>query len=103
MMPVMAKATEKSGKIDEKQRKNAAADFVKGLSAEHKMLIILKSQLYGGKWEPMYQDLKNRLEGKPYIFKLANRINEDIERIEQMQQFEQQYGVDLCDYVKSVE
>jgi hypothetical protein len=99
----MAKATEKSGKINEKQRKNAIADFVKGLSAEHKMLIILKAQLYGGKWEPMYQDLKNRLEGKPYIFKLVNRINDDIERIEQMRQFEQQYDMNLCDYVNSIE
>ncbi len=99
----MAKITEKDGRIDEKKRKTAVADFVRGLSAEHKMLIVLKSQLYGGKWEPMYQDLKNRLEGKPYIFKLANRINDDIERIEQMRQFEQQHHVDLCDYVDSVE
>ncbi len=99
----MTKATEKSGKTDEKQRKNAIADFVKDLSAEHKMLIVLKVQLYGGKWEPMYQDLKNRLEGRPYIFKLANRISDDIDRIEQMQQFERQYDVNLCDYVSSVE
>jgi hypothetical protein len=99
----MAKIAGKDGKIDEKERKNAVNDFVKALSAEHKMLIILKSQLYGGKWEPMYQDLKNRLEGKPYIFKLANRINDDVERIEQMRQFEQQYGIDLCDYVNSIE
>ena len=99
----MAKITEKNGRIDEKERKNAIDDFVKTLSAEHKMLIILKSQLYGGKWEPMYQDLKNRLEGKPYIFKLANRINDDIERIEKMKQFEQQFGCDLLDYVDSVE
>ena len=99
----MAKIAGKGSKIDEKKRKNAIADFVRGLSAEHKMLIILKAQLYGGKWEPMYQDLKNRLEGKHYIFKLANRINDDIERIEQMRQFEQQYSVNLCDYVDSVE
>lgn len=99
----MAKIAGKNGKIDEKERKNVINDFVKALSAEHKMLIILKSQLYGGKWEPMYQDLKNRLEGKPYIFKLANRINDDVERIEQMRQFEQQYGIDLCDYINSVE
>lgn len=99
----MAKAAEKNGKVDEKNREKAIADFVKSLSAEHKMLIILKSQLYGGKWEPMYNDLKNRLEGKPYIFKLVNRINDDIERIDQIQQFEQQYNVNLSDYVESVE
>jgi len=99
----MAKITEKDGKTDGKKRKAAVADFVRGLSAEHKMLIVLKSQLYGGKWEPMYQDLKNRLEGKPYIFKLANRINDDVERIEQMRAFEKQYDVDLGDYVDSAE
>jgi hypothetical protein len=99
----MAKITEKNGKIDEKSQKTAITDFVKSLSAEHKMLIVLKSQLYGGKWEPMYQDLKNRLEGKPYIFKLVNRINDDIERIEQMRQFEKKYSIDLCDYIDSVE
>jgi len=99
----MAKVAPKGSKIDEKQHESAVTDFVKGLSSEHKMLIILKAQLYGGKWEPMYQDLKNRLEGKPYIFKLANRINDDIERIEQMRKFEQQHNVNLCDYVDSVE
>ncbi|MBN1787519.1 MAG: hypothetical protein JW806_03910 [Sedimentisphaerales bacterium] len=99
----MAKITEKKGKTGEKKQKNAIADFVKGLSTEHKMLIVLNSQLYGGKWEAMYQDLKNRLEGKPYIFKLANRINDDVERIEQMRQFEEQNNVNLCDYVDSVE
>jgi hypothetical protein len=78
-------------------------DFIKSLSAEHKMLIVLKSQLYGGKWEPMYQDLKNRLEGKPYIFKLANRINDDIERIEEMRKFEKENDVDLGEHVESVE
>jgi hypothetical protein len=98
-VPDMGKITEKS----ENNREKAVNDYVKGLSAEHKMLIVLKSQLYGGKWEPMYQDLKNRLDGKPYIFKLANRINDDIERIEQMRQFEKENGVDLSKYVESVE
>ena len=83
----------------EKTRKHAVSDFVRELSTEHKMLIVLKTQLYGGKWQPMYDDLKNRLQGKPYIFKLANRINDDIERIEQMRKFEDQYEVDLAEYV----
>ena len=61
------------------------SDFVNGLSKEHRMLIVLKAQLYDGTWEPMLDDLQNRLAGKPYIFKLANRIQDDIERIEQMQ------------------
>ena len=63
------------------------------------MLVILKAQLYGNRWEPMLQDLQNRLEGKPYIFKLANRINDDIGRIERMRNFEKQYEINLADFV----
>ena len=76
------------------------SDFVAGLSDEHRMLVVLKSQLYGGTWEPMLDDLKNRLAGKPYIFKLVNRINDDIERIKQMRKFESEHDIDLADYVK---
>ena len=75
------------------------SDFIRGLSDEHRMLVVLKSQLYGGTWEPMLDDLRNRLSGKPYIFKLANRIEDDIERIEDMQEFEKRHGIDLADYV----
>jgi len=78
----------------------AVSDFVEGLSDEHRMLVVLKAQLYGGTWEPMVDDLRNRLAGKPYIFKLANRIGDDIERIEQMQQFETEHKIDLADYVE---
>jgi len=51
-------------------------------------------------WEPMLDDLRNRLSGKPYIFKLANRIQDDIRRIEEMQEFEAEHDIDLADYVK---
>lgn len=78
------------------------SDFVRNLTDEQRMLIILKSQLYGGSWEPMLDDLRNRLEGKPYIFKLANRIHDDIERIEQMLDFEAKHNIDLADYVDSL-
>ena len=76
------------------------SDFVAGLSDEHRMLVILKAQLYGGTWEPMLDDLQNRLEGKPYIFKLVNRIKDDIERIEQMRKFEEEHKIDLAEYVE---
>ena len=77
----------------------AVAAYVDGLSQEHRMLVVLKAQLYGGSWEPMLDDLRNRLSGKPYIFKLVHRIQDDIERIEQMRKFEAEHGVDLTDYV----
>lgn len=75
-------------------------DYVSHLSAEHRMLVALKRQLYDGSWEPMLDDLRNRLSGKPYIFKLVNRIQEDIERIEEMKRFEAEHGVDLADFVE---
>ena len=74
--------------------------FVKGLSEEHRMLVILKRQLYGDSWVPMLDDLKNRLSGKPYIFKLTNRIRDDVERIERMAEFEAEHAIDLADYVE---
>ncbi len=76
------------------------ADYVGRLSDEHKMLVALKSQLYGGSWELMVDDLRNRLVGKPYIFKLVHRIQDDIERIEEMRKFEAEHQVDLADYVE---
>ena len=46
-------------------------------------------------------DLKARLEGRPYIFKLAHRIQDDRERIGRLRDFERQCGVDLIDYVQT--
>jgi len=78
---------------------SAVAAYVESLDEEHKMLVVLKSQLYGGDWGAMLDDLKNRLAGKPYIFKLTNRIREDVERITEMRDFENAHGIDLADYV----
>ena len=76
------------------------SDFVKHLTDEQRMLVVLKSQLYDGKWEPMLDDLRNRLAGKPYIFKLVNRIQDDTERIKEMIEFEAGHNIDLADYVE---
>ena len=78
----------------------AVSDFVKNLTDEQRMLVVLKRQLYDGNWATMLDDLRNRLAGKPYIFKLANRIQDDIERIEVLAKFEQEHNVDLADYVE---
>jgi hypothetical protein len=91
---------ENSNKGTETSVSKVVSDFVASLSDEHRMLVILKAQLYDGTWEPMLDDLKNRLAGKPYIFKLINRIKDDVERIGQMQKFEKENNVDLADYVE---
>ena len=79
----------------------AVCRFVAQLSREEEMLIILKVELYEGNWASMLEDLRNRLAGRPHIFKLADRITEDIDRIEKLQGFEQIHHVDLSDYVQS--
>jgi len=95
----MAKPKQNSDKGIAGPGKGVVREFTNSLSDEQRMLVVLKAQLYGGSWEPMLDDLKNRLEGKPYIFKLANRIQDDIERIEQMSQFEAEHDINLADYV----
>jgi len=86
-------------KNSNKNADSAVSRFLDNLGDEQRMLVALKKQLYENSWEPMLDDLKNRLAGKPYIFKLANRIQDDIERIEQMRKFEKEHDIDLSDYV----
>jgi hypothetical protein len=74
--------------------------FVESMTREERMLVVLKHELYEGSWEEMAADLKARLAGRPYIFKLAHRITDDLERIGRLRDFEQRFGVDLTDHVK---
>lgn len=96
----MDEPSEKSNKVSKTAVDKVVDEYIAGLSDEHRMLVVLKAQLYGGVWEPMLDDLQNRLDGKPYIFKLVNRINEDIDRINHMRDFENEHNIDLADYVE---
>lgn len=82
------------------QLRQKVQQFVESFNREERMLVVLKRELYEGDWDEMVADLQARLEGRPYIFKLAHRITDDLERIRRLRQFEQSNGVDLCDYVK---
>ncbi len=75
--------------------------FVDGLSADERMLVTLRDELYGGSWDQMLQDLNDRLKGKPYIFKLVNRIQEDLGRIQKLRDYETKHKVNLADYLKT--
>jgi hypothetical protein len=74
--------------------------FLRSMSNEERMLVVLKRELYGGSWDEMVADLQARLSGQPYIFKLVNRIEDDLERIKRLRRFESDTGADLGDYVK---
>ena len=95
----MAEPIQNNDKEDEQAVSKAVSNYVSSLSEEYQLLVTLKSQLYSGKWESMLDDLRNRLSGKPYIFKLAHRIEDDVERIEEMIEFETEHNIDLADYV----
>ena len=74
--------------------------FLERMTAEERMLVVLKRELYDGSWSEMEADLTARLDGRPYIFKLAHRIADDLERIGRLRDFESRSGVDLSDYVQ---
>jgi hypothetical protein len=55
--------------------------------------------LYDGQWEEMQADLESRLKGKPYIFKLVNRIQDDLKRMSRLRSLEAELRVDLVDFL----
>ncbi len=74
--------------------------FIESLTSEEQMLVVLKRELYEGSWQEMLADLHARLAGRPYIFKLANRIEDDIERIKFLEMFERKMKLDLSDFIR---
>lgn len=74
--------------------------YYDSLSEEAKMILVLRDELYEESWGKMVDDLKNRLKGRPYIFKLVHRIEEDLERIETVRSYEDKHNINLKDFVK---
>ena len=74
--------------------------FAASLAPEEAMLVTLRDELYGGDWGRMLKDLHDRRDGKPYVFKLVNLINEDLARIERLQAYERLHGIDLATYIE---
>lgn len=65
------------------------------------MLVVLCRELYDGDWDEMIADMQARLNGQPYIFKLATRIEDDLLRIQHLRELERELGVPLGDHVSS--
>jgi len=77
--------------------------FVEGLTESERMLVVLRDGLYDGEWEAILGDLRARLAGRPYIFKLVNRIQDDIGHIQKLAAFEHAQAVNLADYLQEGE
>ena len=71
--------------------------FVSSLAPEERLLVRLKAELYEGSWDELVADLEARLAGRPYILKLATRIEDDLVRIERLRAFEEEHHIDLAD------
>jgi hypothetical protein len=77
-------------------------EFVRSLPLEDRVLVDARDELYGGAWDELERDLRARLAGKPFIFKLATKIEEDLGRIERLRRFEAARGVDLGEVLMKV-
>lgn len=84
---------------DREASRQHVQQIVLGLTSEERMLVVLKRELYDGRWEDMAADLEGRLHGRPFVFKLAHRIEDDLDRIERLRALEADNGVDLADFV----
>ena len=69
--------------------------FARALSSVDVTFLAIRDELYGGSWNEVEADLRARLGGKPTIFELSTKIEEDLERIERLRGFESTHGVDL--------
>lgn len=71
------------------------AEFAASLTEEECMLVVMRDDLYESSWERMERDLRNRLNGRPYIFKLVNKIEADLATIAFFRCYEEKHAVDI--------
>ena len=69
------------------------------MTSEERTLLVIRDELYGGQWDEMLKDLEARLQAKPYVFKLATRIEDDVARIRKLREFEQKHDLNLKDHI----
>ena len=98
-VPFFTTDTMPGTKKDSSKNEKMCIEFINSLSQSEQMLITLRDELYEGSWNAMLEDLNARLNGKPYIFKLVNRIESDINGIKKIREFEEQNNVNLKDYL----
>jgi hypothetical protein len=78
---------------------DAHEEFFRSLPREEVHLLALREILYEGSWEEMVRDLEARKEGRPHVYKLQSRIEEDLESIRKLQSYEAQHDVHLGKYI----
>lgn len=74
--------------------------FLGRMEPHERVLVELKEKLYEGSWERILADLRARVSGQPYIYKLSQTIARDIAAIERMRAYELRHGVELSQLLK---
>ncbi|MBI4568058.1 MAG: hypothetical protein HY719_06635 [Planctomycetes bacterium] len=70
--------------------------FLEGLREEDRLLVLLRDELYGGDWQVMRNELRDRLTGAPHVFRFSDRIEEDLVRITLLESYEKRRQVNLA-------
>jgi hypothetical protein len=71
-------------------------EFLLQLQTHERVLLELRERLYEGSWDRVLRDLRARLNGEPYIYKLSQTISRDIQAIKRLQAYEARHDVDLA-------
>ena len=66
-------------------------------------LVTLRDDLYSGSWDKMVTDLQDRLNHRPYIYKIGERIHEDLLRIKTLRVLEEELGSEFAVMISLVE
>lgn len=70
----------------------------KKLDYNDRVLVILRDELYKGRWFNVKRSLEKRLRTGPYIYNLAMRLKEDLKRIEKLSKLEERYQKKYNDF-----
>ena len=74
--------------------------FVRKLEPYERVLVDLKEILYEGSWDRIVVDLRNRLDNKPYVYRLSHAIERDLKAIERLKAYEARHQVNLQKLIK---
>ena len=73
---------------------------MQGLAETERIALVVRDELFGGSWANLRSDLEARAGGRPYVFKLASRIEEELKAVEKLSAFERRRKVNLAEYLR---
>ena len=96
------KSTKKSAAKSKKKKtaSQGVEEFARGLAETERIALIVRDELFGGSWDNMRKDLEARAAGRPYVFRLASRIDEDLKAVAKLSAFERRRKVNLAEYLR---